>query len=110
MNCNYISISECQYGKIIYCKSCSGRVAFQFNNITQGFPIKAFLEFSEHMAKLNANDFFARCPNEERIHIKTEAKDLYFSFTLDEFKKLQKMLDEAVLILKSIDYTCIFRN
>lgn len=109
-NCNYIAISESKYGKIIYCRSCSEKVAFQFNNITQGFHKEAFFEFSEHMAELNADDFFNKCPHEERIHIKTAVNDLYFSFTLDEFNSLKKMLEESVLILKSIDYTQTFKN
>lgn len=109
-NCNYHTISGSQYGKIIYCKSCTEKVAFQFNNITQGFTKNSFFEFSELMANLNADDFFLRCPNEDRIHIKTEVSDLYFSFTPDEFTSLKKMLAASVLILKSIDYSQTFRN
>jgi hypothetical protein len=104
--CIDISIlSQSSNGKVLLCNKCLDRVVVMYNNITQGFLICDFLRLKGTVDQLDEEDYFRRYPLEHRLHIPTDFKELFFSFSKKELREFRKLLADGWFkmgLLKSI--------
>lgn len=103
MSCSCQTLATSRRGRIIQhgpdlsTDGCS--ITFQFNNITQWLPYDDLMSLEWTVRAIDMATYFEVYPNEDRIHLKTGAPNLYFSFLPDELIELRGLLTQAIMQL-----------
>lgn len=74
-----------------------------YKNITQCFLVEDFYKLKDAIDKIDIEDFFSKYPEENKLHMRTEFQELFFSFTAEEIYELKALLTKAHYKIKIYD-------
>lgn len=108
--CKIKMLCETMHGKIYVCTGCDDKVVFSYNNITQSMTKDIFEKFVKNISYLKLEDYFADFPSEVRMHMRTEWKALFYSFTRNEMAEVKSLFQQADFKLKLYERYTLFLN
>lgn len=95
MLCEFRILSQTGRGKVYMCDRCSHKLAVTFGNISQSYEEGEFLEFKNSLEKIDIEDYFERYPTEEKVYLRTDLSNLFFSFSKYEVYELRTLFEDA---------------
>ena len=110
MHCKHISWGKSHKGNISKCANCNDEIVLSYKNFSHSLIPDDFYKLKALIDQLDAKAFFEKHPMEERMHIRTNYKDLFFCFTQGEIAELKGLLAEAALKIKMLDYIQEYLN
>lgn len=77
------------------CNLCSDKLALTFGNISLSYKEEEFMEFKEALDKLDLRAYFSSYPLKKKVYIRTEKRNLFFTFSANEVLELRKLISEG---------------
>lgn len=108
--CTMKTLCTTKHGKIYVCSGCDDKLVFAYNNITQSMTKEIFDKFVKNITHIKLDENFADFPAESRMHIRTEWKALFYSFTKDEMVEVKSLFQQADFKLKLYERYTLFIN
>lgn len=96
----YKTLQQSTLGFVSYCESC-GEIQVNAGNLFLHLPTKDFIQFTRSLQRLEKKKDCEHIYCEENVFIKTPAKNLWLTFSDQEFKTLIDMLNMSVLLLSA---------
>lgn len=92
MNLKFVLLSHSQRGRVFRHEDNLGKICVMFNNITQSFSLHEFFRLKKSIEEIDLTAFFKQNERNSKLHIRTDFRDLFFSFTEDEIYDLRNLL------------------
>jgi hypothetical protein len=68
------------------------KICLMFNNITQCFSLSDFFRLKKMVEEIDIVAFFGQTTYDNKLHIRTDFRDLFFSFSEEEMYDLRGLL------------------
>ena len=92
MNLEFVLLSHSPKGRVFRQEENSGKICLMFNNITQNFSLCDFFRLKKSVEEIDIVSFFRQTTHNSKLHIRTDFRDLFFSFTEEEIYELRGLL------------------
>ena len=92
MNLEFVLLSHSPRGRVFRHEDKMDKICLMFNNITQCFDLQDFYRLKKSVEEIDVEEFFGRHASENKLHIRTDFRDLFFSFTEDGIYELRGLL------------------
>ena len=92
MKLEFVLLSHSPRGRVFRQEENLGKICLMFNNITQNLDLPDFYRLKKSVEEIDVEEFFCRHASETKLHIRTDFRDLFFSFTEEEIYDLRGLL------------------
>lgn len=110
MNMEFVLLSQSPRGRVFRQEENLGKICLMFNNITQNFDLPDFYRLKKSVEEIDVIAYFGQSTNNSKLHIRTDFRDLFFSFTEEEIYELRGLLLTAEFRLTVEDNLRLHRN
>lgn len=100
--CNLKTLHHNEFGYVAKCKKCN-HIQLAFGTVAMIQEEEEFYQFKKYVSKhltANYSEYETICPNQKSIYLQTPLNNIRFSFSKNELKQLNELLDQSNLMLE----------